>query len=119
MKKLILLVIISLFTVSCTSNDTSIPKVTQDSLKTSKNKPRKVLVVKVIKDFKETHDIVTDYKYVLNPLGRDLFKKVPNVYSVDKYYLIYTDHTIDEVSKNSYLAYSKGDTVKYNKFIYN
>lgn len=73
--------------------------------------------IKIVKSTKEENQTRTSYKYTYDILNGG-FKKVPEVYSEIKYYIIYNDGTIEETNNEKYMFYEKGDTVKFYNYIY-
>lgn len=71
-----------------------------------------VTYYKHIKDLKEVQELRTDYKYKYN-IWHNKIDQVPDVSTHSKYFVIYTDHSHDEVSRDSWLNYSIGDSVAF------
>lgn len=107
--KRLLLVLISIITLwSCDEK--------QNKMKTSPEYTGRRTIVsnerieKIVKAIKETNEVSTSmvYKYdVWN--GKMVY--TPTTTSTTKYYIVYTDGTIEETTKENGMFYSKGDTV--------
>lgn len=85
-------------------------------VQTKQYKFKTVVYYKYIKDLKEISETKTSYKYKFN-MWKGNFYQQPDVHTLTTYYVIYTDHTKDEVSKDTWLTYSKGDSVAFTKQI--
>lgn len=126
MKKLtLLLAIISLFTLSCEENKTITPPQELTIIKKPEIKYKTVITNKIIKDLKEIQEQSTSYHNEVN-LTQSIWdgdlktNTVPNIHTTTTYYIIYTDHTTEETSKQVWLTCSKGDTIKkYNRIAIN
>lgn len=70
-----------------------------------------ILSIKYVKDLKVINETKTTYNYNYDILLGE-FIKVPKVESDNKYYLIFTDNSIEEVNKDVWLTTEKGDTIK-------
>lgn len=121
MKSILLLAILSLFTASCEESNTNIPTQSQSVIKTPEIKYKTITITKVIKDLKEVQEQHTSYHTELNVAqtlwdGDVKTAVVPDISTTTSYYVIYTDKTHDEVDRNTWLNYSKGDTIiKYKQ----
>jgi len=85
-------------------------------VQTERHEFKTVVYYKHIKDLKEISETKTSYKYKFNFWKGDFYHQ-PDIHTLTTYYVIYTDHTKDEVSKNTWLTYSKGDSVAFTKQI--
>ncbi len=119
MKNILLIAIVGLLISSCSTGSEQL-KVNKEPPKQTTwkiDKYKDVVYYKVIKDLKEIQEQHTSSKTKVNwaqtVWNGDLKTTViPNVYTETKYYVIYTDKTHDEVSRDTWLSYSKGDSIK-------
>lgn len=114
MKKLLLLTI-GIILLSCTTHDDNLKKIEEQHNRQlsieNKIQYKNVTINKVIKDLKEIQEQHTAYHYKFDVLNGK-FRQQPNVYTETQYFLIYVDNTHEEVDRNTWLNYSKGDTIK-------
>lgn len=66
---------------------------------------------------KQVQETKTDYHYKYN-VWHGKFDQVPDVKTVSKYFVIYDDHSHDEVSRDEWLNYSKGDSMRASKEVF-
>lgn len=121
MKSILLLAILSLFTTSCEERAPYVPPQQQNVVKPPEINYKTITITKVIKDLKEVQEQHTSYHTKLNVAqtlwdGDVKTAVVPDISTTTSYYVIYTDKTHDEVDRNTWLNYSKGDTIiKYKQ----
>lgn len=73
---------------------------------------RKIPIVKkVVRKLKSIQEQHTDYNYKYDWLnGR--FRQQPNIYTKTKYFIIYTDNTVEETDERNFLVLDEGDTLQ-------
>jgi outer membrane lipoprotein-sorting protein len=106
MKRILILLVMSLFVFSCTSNDT---------VKTEESKEHKYTYktekyYKVVKSTRESSHEETDYHYKYD-WWNGKFRQQPDVHTEKEFYITYTDGEIQECSEHDYMFFEKGDTV--------
>lgn len=72
---------------------------------------------RIVKSVKTDNQTSTSYHYKYDWLNNKL-RQQPKVESETKYYIIYTDGSIEETTKEKGMFYEKGDTIKYYSFTY-
>lgn len=64
---------------------------------------------KIVKSVKSISKQKTDYSYKFDWLNGK-FRQQPNVYTKNKYYLVFTDGTSQEITMEQSVIYEKGDS---------
>lgn len=113
MKKLLLLTLIALLSISC--KDEKVIAQFQE--------PQHIVIdtitnIKIVKSIKEVNETSTSYKYKYDWVNSK-FRQQPKVESNIKYYIIYTDGTNEETTREKGMFYEKGDTIKSYTYKYN
>lgn len=118
MKKLLILFTLMISMFSCTETEQKAPIV---RLPERQVEYRNVSYTLIVKDLKEVTQQVTNTETKVNWTqsiwqGDLKTQLVPNIHTVTHYYVIYTNNTNEEIDYNTWLNYSKGDTItKWHK----
>lgn len=114
MKKLFLTLVLSISLFSCkeetikpTSETKTVVHVVTDTIEH----------FRIVKNIKEQNETSTSYHYKYDWLNGK-FRQQPKIESETKYYIIYTDGTTQETTKEKGMFYDKGDTIKYYSYTY-
>lgn len=78
---------------------------------------RDTTYTKVIKDLKEVQETRTDYHYKYDWLNSK-FRQQPKISAETQYFVIYTDFSHEEVNRDTWLSYSKGDSIRKTDHIH-
>lgn len=114
MKKLILSISVATLLFSCKQQP-------QEQLTKSNYQPPLIIDtvenIKIVKSTKQTNSTSTSYRYKYDFLNGKI-RHQPQVSSETKYYIVYTDGTIEETTQQNGMFLEKGDTVKTYSYIY-
>lgn len=120
MKKLILFGMFALVLMACEQ-----PQPQKKALAEERQpmRHRDTVYKKIVKDLKEVQETQTDYHTKLNVVqsiwdGDVKTSVVPDVSTKTSYYVIYTDGTHVETTRDNWLNYSRGDTIGVAQTIY-
>ena len=73
--------------------------------------------IKIVKNVRESVETGTSYSYKMDWLNGKL-RHQPRVTSQTVYYIVYTDGTIEQTTKENGMFYEKGDTIKTYTYTY-
>jgi len=110
MKKLILASAVIITLLSCKKPTQEIQPTIQVVTDTIEN-------FRIVKHIKEDTETKTSYHYKYDWLNGK-FRQQPKISSETKYYIIFTDGSMEETTKEKGMFYEKGDTIKYYTYVY-
>jgi len=113
MKKIIVIIALIGLT-ACESESERKPQTPVNIYPVKQVEYKTVSYKKAIKDLKEVQEQYTDYHYKYD-VWNGKFRQQPNVYTKSNYYVIYTDGSHEEISRDKWLGFSKGDSVTFVK----